>query len=48
MELRERLVVAQPRFQASHLLPVKVIRNKPTDAMLAEIFEAYRSDIPGI
>ena len=44
MELRERLVVAQPGFQASHLLPVKVIRNRPTDAMLAEIFEAYRSD----
>jgi hypothetical protein len=46
MESRERLVVSQPRFQASHLLPVKVIRNRPTDAMLAEIFEAYRSEEP--
>ena len=46
MELRERLVVAQPRFQASYLLPVKVIRNRPRDAMLAEVFEAYRSEEP--
>lgn len=40
-------MVAQPRFQASYLLPEKVVRNRPTHAMLAEIFEAHRSDIPG-
>lgn len=46
-ELRQRLIVSEPRFLANFLLPVKVTRHQVEEDKLAEIFNAYKTDIPG-
>lgn len=46
-ELQQRLIVTEPRFQAKWLLPSQATKNQITDAKVAELFTAYRTDIPG-
>ena len=46
-ELRQRLIVSEPRFLANFLLPLKITRHPVEEDKLAEIFNAYKTDIPG-
>lgn len=46
-ELRQRRIVLEPRFLANFLLPFKITRYPLEEDKLAEIFNAYKTDISG-
>ena len=46
-ELRQRRIVLEPRFLANFLLHFKITRYPLEEDKLAEIFNAYKTDISG-